>query len=129
MSSYINIFNIYTFSNWHNISWSTKGFNKANVLPLVKIEKALDSKTTVIKEPNLPQADIDSQFKATVKHALLPYIALVESIEKTLKDLYKSFRTHLMTAWIFSNATLAVIIISDSFNKFGFSVSTTNKLF
>lgn len=121
MSSYINILNVYAFSNWHDVSWGTKGSDKADVLPSAKTEKASDGKTTVIEEPDLPQADIDSQFEATVKRALSPYIAPVESTEKTLDDSYKSFRTHLTTAWIFSNATLAVVITSDSFDKFGFS--------
>ncbi|OCL08324.1 glycosyltransferase family 2 protein [Glonium stellatum] len=121
MSSYINILNVYAFSNWHDVSWGTKGSDKADVLPSAKTEKASDGKTTVIEEPDLPQADIDSQFEATVKRALSPYIAPVENTEKTLEDSYKSFRTHLTTAWIFSNATLAVVITSDSFDKFGFS--------
>jgi chitin synthase len=123
MSSYINILNVYAFSNWHDVSWGTKGSDKADALPSAKTEKASDGKHTVIEEPDLPQADIDSQFEATVKRALAPYIPPVESTEKTLDDSYKSFRTHLTTAWIFSNAFLAVVITQDSFNKFGFSVS------
>jgi chitin synthase len=124
MSSYINILNVYAFSNWHDVSWGTKGSDKSEALPSAKTEKASDGKSKVIEEPDLPQADIDSQFEATVKRALAPYIAPVESTEKTLEDSYKSFRTHLTTAWIFSNATLAVVITSDNFNKFGFSVCT-----
>jgi chitin synthase len=126
MSSYINILNVYAFSNWHDVSWGTKGSDKSEALPSAKTEKASDGKSKVIEEPDLPQADIDSQFEATVKRALAPYIAPVESTEKTLEDSYKSFRTHLTTAWIFSNATLAVVITSDNFNKFGFS-SGANK--
>ncbi|KAF2488449.1 chitin synthase B [Lophium mytilinum] len=121
MSSYINILNVYAFSNWHDVSWGTKGSDKAEALPSAVTEKASDGKSKVIEEPDLPQADIDSQFEATVKRALAPYIAPVESTEKTLEDSYKSFRTHLTTAWIFSNALLAVVITSDSFDKFGFS--------
>ncbi|KAF2757652.1 chitin synthase-like protein [Pseudovirgaria hyperparasitica] len=121
MSSYINILNVYAFSNWHDVSWGTKGSDKADALPSAKTEKASDGKHTVIEEPDLAQADIDSQFESTVKRALAPYIAPVESTEKTLEDSYKSFRTHLTTFWIFSNALLAVVITSDNFNKFGFS--------
>ena len=123
MSSYVNILNVYAFSNWHDVSWGTKGSDKADALPSAKTEKASDGKHTVIEEPDLPQADIDSQFEATVKRALAPYIPPVESTEKTLEDSYKSFRTHLCTAWIFMNATLAVVITQDSVNKVGFSVS------
>jgi chitin synthase len=121
MSSYVNILNVYAFSNWHDVSWGTKGSDKADALPSAKTEKGADGKHTIIEEPDLPQADIDSQFEATVKRALAPYVPPVESSEKTLEDSYKSFRTHLCTAWIGSNATLAVVITQDNFDRFGFS--------
>jgi chitin synthase len=125
MSSFINILNVYAFSNWHDVSWGTKGSDKADSLPSAKTEKASDGKHTVIEEPDVPQADIDSQFEATVKRALMPYVAPVESNEKTLEDSYKSFRTHLTTAWIFSNGLLAVLITQDNLKGLGFSVSPT----
>jgi chitin synthase len=123
MSSYVNILNVYAFSNWHDVSWGTKGSDKAEALPSAKTEKGSDGKHNIIEEPDIPQADIDSQFEATVKRALAPYIPPVEGDEKTLEDSYKSFRTHLCTAWIGSNATLAVVITQDNFDRFGFSVS------
>lgn len=127
MSSYINILNVYAFSNWHDVSWGTKGADKADALPSAKTEQASDGKHKVIEEPDLPQADIDSQFEATVKRALAPYTPPVEDTAKTLEDSYKSFRTHLTTMWIFSNALLAVVITQDSFNKFGFSSNATKR--
>ncbi|ORX95533.1 chitin synthase-like protein [Clohesyomyces aquaticus] len=127
MSSYINILNVYAFSNWHDVSWGTKGSDKADALPSAKTEKASDGKHMVIEEPDLPQADIDSQFEATVKRALAPYIPPKEDTEKTLEDSYKSFRTHLTTSWIFSNALLAVVITQDSFDRFGFSSKATQR--
>ena len=125
MSSYVNILNVYAFSNWHDVSWGTKGSDKAEALPSAKTEKGADGKTTVIEEPDLPQADIDSQFEATVKRALAPYVPPVEGNEKTLEDSYKAFRTHLCTLWIGSNCLLAVVVTQDNFDRFGFSVSIT----
>ncbi|KAF1813741.1 hypothetical protein P152DRAFT_290094 [Eremomyces bilateralis CBS 781.70] len=122
MPSYVNILNVYAFSNWHDVSWGTKGADKADALPSAKTEKGGDGKHQIIEEIDLPQADIDSQFEATVKRALAPYVAPPEDTEKTLEDGYKSFRTKLVTIWIFSNATLAVVIMSDNFDKFGFTV-------
>ncbi|KAF2749734.1 glycosyltransferase family 2 protein [Sporormia fimetaria CBS 119925] len=127
MPSFINILNVYAFSNWHDVSWGTKGADKADALPSAKTEKADDGKHTVIEEPDLPQADIDSQFEATVKRALAPYTPPVESTEKTLEDSYKSFRTHLTTAWIGSNALLAVVITNESFDQFGFDSNSTKR--
>ena len=127
-SSYINILNVYAFSNWHDVSWGTKGSDKADALPSVQTTKAADGKATVIEEIDLPQADIDSQFEQTVKRALAPYTPPKEETKKTLEDSYKSFRTRLVTLWIFSNALLAVCIQSDSVDKFGFGVSFTSHI-
>lgn len=122
MSSYVNILNVYAFSNWHDVSWGTKGSDKADVLPSAQTTKTGDGKAAVIEEPDKPQTDIDSQFEVTVKRALKPYVEPVVNEKKTLEDSFKSFRTKLVTAWIFSNAGLSVVITSESVNQFGFSV-------
>jgi chitin synthase len=126
-SSYINILNVYAYSNWHDVSWGTKGSDKADALPSAQTSKTGDGKATVIEEVDLPQADIDSQFEQTVKRALTPFIAPKEETKKTLEDSYKSFRTRLVTFWIFSNALLAVAITSDQVDKFGFSNGATKR--
>lgn len=122
MSSYVNILNVYAFSNWHDVSWGTKGSDKADALPSAETKK-VDGKTTVIEEPDKPQADIDQQFEATVKRALSAYKEPKAVETKTLEDSYKSFRTRLVSAWIFSNWLLAVAITQDSFNRFTQKVS------
>lgn len=122
MSSYVNILNVYAFSNWHDVSWGTKGSDKADVLPSAQTTKTGDGKAAVIEEPDKPQADIDSQFEITVKRALSEYHPPVVVEKKTLEDSYKSFRTKLVTAWIFSNALLAVGITSSDLTSLGFSV-------
>ncbi|CAK1357150.1 Chitin synthase G [Cercospora beticola] len=127
MTSYINILMVYAFSNWHDVSWGTKGSDKADALPSATTQKGADGKATVIEEPDLAQADIDSQFEQTVKRALTPYIAPKEDTKKTLEDSYKSFRTRLVTFWIFSNALLAVAITSDNFDKFGFTSGANDR--
>ena len=122
MSSYINILNVYAFSNWHDVSWGTKGSDKADVLPSAQTTKSGDGKAAIIEEPDKPQADIDSQFEITVRRALAEYHPPVVVEKKTLEDSYKSFRTKLVTAWIFSNALLAVGITSSDLTSLGLSV-------
>ncbi|KAL1982929.1 hypothetical protein VTN96DRAFT_781 [Rasamsonia emersonii] len=127
MSSYINILNVYAFSNWHDVSWGTKGSDKADALPSAQTKKEADGKGAVIEEIDKPQADIDSQFEATVKRALTPFVPPEEKEERTLEDSYKSFRTKLVTFWIFSNALLSVCITSESVDKFGFTSQATTR--
>lgn len=124
MPSFVNILNVYAFCNWHDVSWGTKGSDKADALPSAKTEKGKDGKHTVIEEPDLPQADIDSQFEQTVKRALAPHIAPKEDTSKTLEDSYKSFRTKLVSSWIFSNVILSLVITSEVFD-FIFKVSSS----
>ncbi|WPH01793.1 Chitin synthase G [Acrodontium crateriforme] len=126
-TSYINVLMVYAFSNWHDVSWGTKGSDKADALPSAQTQKASDGKATIIEEIDLSQADIDAQFETIVKRALTPYVAPKEETKKTLEDSYKSFRTRLVTLWIFSNALLAVAITSDNFNKFGFTSGATTR--
>jgi chitin synthase len=125
--SFVNILNVYAFSNWHDVSWGTKGSDKAEALPSAKTEKTDDGKHTVIEEVDLAQADIDSQFESTVKRALSPYVAPVEKNEKTVDDGYKSFRTKLVSSWIFSNITLIIVITSQNFD-FLFPVSSQSSI-
>ena len=124
MPSFINILMIYAFSNWHDVSWGTKGSDKADALPSAQIKKDEKGKATVIEEIDKPQADIDSQFEATVRRALSPFKPPTEKEEKSLEDSYKNFRTRLVATWIFSNAALAVAITSENVDSFGFSVSS-----
>jgi hypothetical protein len=112
---------VYSFSNWHDVSWGTKGSDKADALPSATTQKE-DGKGAVIEEIDRPQEDIDSQFESTVKRALKPFVPEIEIESKTLEDSYKSFRTKLLICWIFSNAILAISITSDSVDAFGFGV-------
>lgn len=120
MSSYVNILMVYSFSNWHDVSWGTKGSDKADALPSAQTTK-VDGKSAVIEEIDRPQEDIDSQFESTVKRALKPYVEEAEEEKKTLEDSYKSFRTKLLIIWVFSNTLLSILITSNSVNQLGFS--------
>jgi len=128
MSSFINILMVYAFSNWHDVSWGTKGSDKAEALPSAKTTKEKDGKAAIIEEPDKPQADIDQQFEVTVKRALEEYKSPVVVEKKTLEDSYRSFRTRLVTFWIFSNGLLSVVITNDSFDKFGLGVCFQGQL-
>jgi chitin synthase len=106
-TSYINILNVYAFCNWHDVSWGTKGADKADALPSAQTTKksSTEGDTSVeILEYELPQADIDSKFERVVKRALAPYKEPERDKTKSLDDAYKNFRTRLIIVWIFSYA-------------------------
>lgn len=125
--SFINVLMIYAFSNWHDVSWGTKGSDKADALPSASTKKDEKGNAKVVEEVDKPQVDIDSQFGDVVKRALAPLIVEEEKDEKTLEDAYKGFRTKLVATWIFSNALLAVVITSDSLEQFGFTSQASTR--
>lgn len=127
MSGYCNIVGVYAYCNWHDVSWGTKGSDKADALPSAQTTKGADGKGAVIEEIDKTQADVDSQFEQTVKRALAPYVPPVEDTKKTLEDSYKSFRTNLVLAWIFSNGLLVIGITSSSVQTLGFTSTSTDR--
>ncbi|KAI0144102.1 glycosyltransferase family 2 protein [Hypoxylon sp. NC0597] len=126
MSTYINILMVYAFNNWHDVSWGTKGSDKAEALPAAQVVK--DEKgEAAIEEIDKPQEDIDSQFEQTVKRALAPFKPEPEDDHKDLEDSYKSFRTSLVIAWLFSNCALIVGVTSDKLSTFGIGGTTSDR--
>ena len=124
LTSSINVLMVYSFCNWHDVSWGTKGSDKADTLPSVQTKKQGNFNGPFIEELHKSQSDIDSQFEKTVKLALTPFIDEPPDETKSLDDSYKAFRTKLILFWTFSNAILAICITSDSLNKIAFTVWT-----
>lgn len=122
MTTSINILMVYAFCNWHDVSWGTKGSDKAAALPSAQTQKD-DLKSNFVEEIDKPQADIDSQFQSTVKRALAPYEEPVEGDGKSLDDSYKAFRTNLVLLWIFSNLILSLCITSEGISRLCLTVS------
>lgn len=121
MSTYINILMVYAFNNWHDVSWGTKGSDKAEALPSANVTKG-EKNEAVVEEIEKEQSDIDSQFEQTVRRALAPFKEADDLEAKDVEDSYKSFRTGLVVCWLFSNIVLVIVITSDNFNSFGIGV-------
>jgi chitin synthase len=122
MSTYINILMVYSFNNWHDVSWGTKGSDLAESLPSANIVKG--EKDLVVEEIEQEQEDIDSKFEKVVRRALTPDdIAGQERPEKrNVEDSYKSFRTGLVYSWLLSNLALIIFVTSDDFSTIGVGV-------
>jgi len=108
--SFTNVLNVYAFCNLHDVSWGTKGSDKAEALPSVSSKKGKDSDQAVVEDKTIEQGDLDDQFKETVQRAVTK-VVVKEAVEKpTLDDQNKTFRTRLVSVWMLSNAVLAVAI-------------------
>lgn len=108
--SFTNILNVYAFCNLHDVSWGTKGSDKAEALPSVSSKKGKDAESPQVEDTVKVQEDVDSAFKETVTRAITK-IEVKEEVEKpTMDDQNKTFRTRLVSCWMFSNAALAIAI-------------------
>ncbi|EJF62799.1 glycosyltransferase family 2 protein [Dichomitus squalens LYAD-421 SS1] len=109
--SFTNILNVYAFCNLHDVSWGTKGSDKAEALPSVSSKKTKDA-DVVVEDTARNKEDLDATFKETVTRALTK-VETKEVVEKpTMDDENKTFRTRLVGFWMLSNAALAVAIES-----------------
>jgi chitin synthase len=108
--TYINVLNIYAFCNTHDITWGTKGDDKAEKLPSANVKPG--GKVDV----NIPQddGDLNAQYEAELsKFATKPpkEVRLVSEEEKQ-EDYYKGFRSAVVLAWVFCNFALGAVVLS-----------------
>ena len=122
--SFVNILMVYAFCNLHDVSWGTKGDNKAAepTAPVhTKTENGVETATV-----DLPtnQGDIDSNYDIFIK-AVRPTFASIEADKKAAKlkssisqeDYFRSFRTRLVLFWIVSNAALVAILTTPEITR------------
>lgn len=128
MSTYINILMVYAFNNWHDVSWGTKGSDKAEALPSAHVTKG-EKNEILVEEIEKEQEDIDSQFEQTVRRALAPFKEEDEIEKADVEDGYKSFRTGLVVSWLFCNILLVICLTSDNFDSLGIGVSFNRFVF
>ncbi|KAF9043755.1 chitin synthase [Hymenopellis radicata] len=106
--SFVNVLNVYAFCNLHDVSWGTKGSDKADALPAIKSKTTLGADEPEVEDTHRIQEDIDAAFKETVTRALHKDNSPDEVEKPTLDDENKTFRTRLVAAWMLTNGILAV---------------------
>ncbi|PWY96550.1 hypothetical protein BO94DRAFT_481434 [Aspergillus sclerotioniger CBS 115572] len=108
--TYINVLNIYAFCNTHDITWGTKGDDKAEKLPSANLKPG--GKVDV----NIPQddGDLNAQYEAELaKFATKPPKEENNvSEEDRQADYYKGFRSAVVLVWVFCNFALAAVVLS-----------------
>jgi len=108
--SFTNVLNVYAFCNLHDVSWGTKGSDKAEALPSVSSSKGKNEETAVVQDTERVQEDLDAVFKETVNRAVTKIVAKEAPEKPSMDDQNKTFRTRLVVFWMLSNAGLAVAI-------------------
>lgn len=108
--TYINILNVYAFCNTHDITWGTKGDDKAAKLPSANLKPG--GKVDV----NIPQDDHDlnSQYDSEMRTiATKPEkeIKVVSDSERQ-EDYYKGFRSAVVLVWMFCNFALCAVVLA-----------------
>ncbi|KAF7313759.1 Chitin synthase [Mycena chlorophos] len=121
--SFTNVLNVYAFCNLHDVSWGTKGSDKAEVLPSVSSKKT--DEAAVVEDTHINQEGVDAAFKETVTRAITKVQTKEVPEKPTMDDENKTFRTRLVAAWMLTNATLAVAI--ENLNGLESSDETVNE--
>ncbi|KAJ5210590.1 Chitin synthase [Penicillium cf. griseofulvum] len=108
--TYINVLNIYAFCNTHDITWGTKGDDKAEKLPSAHLKPG--GKVDV----NIPQddGDLNAQYEAECAKFAMKAPKEVANIteEEKQADYYKGFRSAVVLAWVFCNFALGAVVLS-----------------
>ncbi|KIX00606.1 chitin synthase 2 [Rhinocladiella mackenziei CBS 650.93] len=108
--TYINVLNIYAFCNTHDITWGTKGDDKAEKLPSANV------KPGGMVDVMIPQddGDLNAQYDAELNKFATKAVKEVKPPNPADKqeDYYKSFRSNVVTAWMVTNFILVAAVLN-----------------
>lgn len=113
-ATYINVLNVYAFSNLHDLSWGTKGSDT------VATDLGVVSGSGSQVEVELPadQKDVDAAYSDALDNLRIrkpldkPMGLTASQIELRQKDYYANFRTNVLLLWSLTNGVLASVILS-----------------
>lgn len=109
--TYINILNVYAFCNTHDISWGTKGDDKAETLPDVSTKDG-SGKTDMPDE-----SDLNSQYERELAaFATKPVVEKKPPTDaqraEAHMDYYRGVRSIVVLIWMITNFALAAVVLS-----------------
>ncbi|KAK8906777.1 hypothetical protein ACHAPC_006393 [Botrytis cinerea] len=124
--TYINILNVYAFCNTHDITWGTKGDDKAEKLPSAVLKAG--GKVDV----NIPtdDGDLNAQYESEMRKIQIkaPPEKREFSAEEKQEDYYKWFRSSVVLFWLVCNFALTSAVLSTAgLEKFGTGTDDTTK--
>jgi len=114
--TYVNILNIYAFSNLDDISWGTKQDNIVETdLGAVVQNSQSQVDVEILTEP----ADVNDMYMETLNNLktrkpIVKNNSAPSDVEKDqqAKDYYANVRTNVLLAWVLSNGVLLLAILS-----------------
>lgn len=109
--TFTNILNVYAFCNTHDISWGTKGDDKAEALPSVSTKDG-QGKTDLPDE-----GDLNAQYERELlafgrKEVKIKTDPTPAQLDEKQQDYYRGVRTVVVVMWIISNFALAALVLS-----------------
>lgn len=107
--TYINILNVYAFCNTHDITWGTKGDDKAEKLPSATTKADGKVDVSIPTDDN----DLNSQYETELRVFSTKYVTPPKTPSPSDKqeDYYKGFRSSVVLAWMFSNLALCGVVL------------------
>ncbi|GAA5915714.1 chitin synthase CHS2 [Sporobolomyces salmoneus] len=110
---YINLLNIFAFSNLHDFSWGTKEQNKAEID--LGITRKVGKDEVAMALPS-DQDDIDVSYDKALHNLktrpmIVPPQLSHKQKEEAVRDFYASVRTNVLLAWVLSNGLLVATIL------------------
>ena len=109
--TYTNVLNVYAFCNTHDISWGTKGDDKAEKLPSVK---TTDGKG----KTDLPdEGDLNAQYEREMQVFARKPVKEVKAPSEAQKaeaqmDYYRGVRSIVVLMWMTTNFALCAVVLS-----------------
>ena len=108
--TYINILNVYAFCNTHDITWGTKGDDKAEKLPSANLKPGGKVDVTIPQDDGDLNAQYDAEMRVIAQKAPKEVKKVSESEKQ--EDYYKGFRSAVVLVWMFCNLALSAVVLS-----------------
>ncbi len=109
--TYVNVLNVYAFCNTHDVSWGTKGDDKAEALPSVSTKDGTG-------KTDLPdEGDLDAQYIRELavfrdKPKVEKKAPTAAQLEEKQMDYYRAVRSITVIGWMISNFALIAAVLS-----------------
>ncbi|CEQ40167.1 SPOSA6832_01759 [Sporobolomyces salmonicolor] len=116
---YINLLNIFAFSNLHDFSWGTKEQNKAEID--LGITRKVGKDEVAMALPS-DQDDIDVTYDRALHNLktrpmIIPPQLTDKQKEEAVRDFYASVRTNVLLLWVLTNALLVATILEGNYSS------------